>query len=604
MPRLPAARILAATIACVLAAPLAAQEAAPADAPSRAATAPGDGIDLGPLRLRPGLGLTVGYDDNLNLAARDGDASWLWTLSPGVRLEGGSERSRLRATLSADITRHASSPVDDYEDYEDYGIDLAWVDNPRVRHQFTVDAARRFGHDARGTAAREGELGLVDLDVDRFRRDDLGLRYRFGAPGARGRIEVDVRGGEVDYLNNRDLTAFRDRDDAGLGAAFFWRVAPRTSLLVRAERQRFDYELATLDSTESHWFIGAEYEATARSTGAAMVGRASKRFEDPSRSDFDGATWRALGLAPAQLFDLQRQHRRRGRRDQRLRRLHPAPRRHLRLEPRLERAPAQQRRRRLRARVAAPHRPRRPRPLRRDRCRLRPAPLAARRRVVALVRARFERGGVRLRAQRGAVLARGQSVTFIARWLRPAQDPTMRAAILLLLSLLSLLSAVPAWAADDAARGYRLGTGDRIAIAVFGEPELAVEAKVGDSGRIASPFIGELRVAGRTPAEVEKALAEALRGDWLVDPKVSVAIVEYRPFFINGQVRSPGSYAYQPGLTVRKAVSTAGGFTERASERAITLIPEGERDRGKGRTVGLDDPVGPGDILTVGESFF
>lgn len=290
MPCLPTARMLAVAIACVLAAPLAAQEAAPAGAPPSAEQAPGDGIDLGPLRLRPGLGFTLGYDDNLNLAARDGDASWLWTLSPGLRLEGGSERSRLRATVSADITRHASSPVDDYEDY---GIDLAWVYSPRVRHQLTVEAARRFGHDGRGTAAREGELGLVDLDVDRFRRDDVGLRYRFGAPGARGRIEVDARAGGVDYLNNRDLTAFRDRDDAGLGAAFFWRVAPRTSVLVRAERQRFDYDLATLDSTESHWFVGAEYEATARSTGSAMVGRANKRFEDATRADFSGTTWRA-----------------------------------------------------------------------------------------------------------------------------------------------------------------------------------------------------------------------------------------------------------------------------------------------------------------------
>lgn len=190
-------------------------------------------------------------------------------------------------------------------------------------------------------------------------------------------------------------------------------------------------------------------------------------------------------------------------------------------------------------------------------------------------------------------------MTFIARWPRRAQDAGMRALVVLL--LLAMLA--PALA-GEAASGYRLGTGDRVAIAVFGEPDLAVEAKVGDSGRIAYPFVGEVRIAGRTPAEVEKDLADALRGDWLVDPKVSVSILEYRPFFINGQVRNPGGYAYQPGLTVRKAISTAGGLTERASERAITLIPEGERDRGTGRTVGLDDPVGPGDILTVGESFF
>lgn len=170
-------------------------------------------------------------------------------------------------------------------------------------------------------------------------------------------------------------------------------------------------------------------------------------------------------------------------------------------------------------------------------------------------------------------------------------------------ALLLLLPAAAALALE-AAPGYRLGAGDRVAIAVFGEPDLSLDARIGDSGRVAYPFIGEVVVAGRTPREVEQAIGDALRGDWLVDPKVSVSIVEYRPFFVNGQVRNPGGYPYQPGMTVRKAVSTAGGFTERASQRGITLIPEGQRDRGKGRNVGLDDPVGPGDILTVEESFF
>jgi polysaccharide export outer membrane protein len=170
--------------------------------------------------------------------------------------------------------------------------------------------------------------------------------------------------------------------------------------------------------------------------------------------------------------------------------------------------------------------------------------------------------------------------------------------------LLALLLFAAAATALEAAPGYRLGAGDRVAIAVFGEPDLSLDTRIGDSGRVAYPFIGEVVVAGRTPVEVEQAIADALRGDWLVDPKVSVSIVEYRPFFVNGQVRNPGGYPYQPGMTVRKAVSTAGGFTERASQRGITLIPEGQRDRGKGRAVGLDDPVGPGDILTVDESFF
>ena len=286
MPCSGAARLLAAAIACCLAPTAASAQ----DAASPRAPVAGDGIDAGPLRLRPGLGVSLGYDDNLNLAAANADASWLWSLSPALRVEGGDERSRLRATLAGEITRHPSSPVDDYDDW---GLDFAWAYNPLLRHQWVVDGGRRFGHDARGTAAREGALGQADLEVDRFRRDDLGLRYRFGAPGARGRIEADARWGRVDYLNNRDLTAFRDRRDAGIGAAFHWRVAPKTSVLLRGERQRYDYRSATLDSRETHWFVGAEYEASARSTGSALVGRADKRFDDPARADFSGAAWRA-----------------------------------------------------------------------------------------------------------------------------------------------------------------------------------------------------------------------------------------------------------------------------------------------------------------------
>ena len=171
----------------------------------------------------------------------------------------------------------------------------------------------------------------------------------------------------------------------------------------------------------------------------------------------------------------------------------------------------------------------------------------------------------------------------------------------LFVTLLALLLAAVA-SADD--RGYRLAAGDRISINVFGEPDLSVEAKVGDNGRIAYPFIGEVLVGGRTPAEVEQQVATALKGDFLVDPKVSVAVVEYRPFFINGQVKNPGSFPYQPGMTVRKAIALAGGLTERASERGITLIPEGQRDRKQGRSVGLDEAVGPGEIVTIDESFF
>ena len=103
--------------------------------------------------------------------------------------------------------------------------------------------------------------------------------------------------------------------------------------------------------------------------------------------------------------------------------------------------------------------------------------------------------------------------------------------------------------------------------------------------------------------DVEKAVADALRGRYLVNPKVSVFIDEYRPFYMNGMVGKPGMYPYQPGMSVRKAASLAGGFHERASMRKIFVIRESDSSKTPQR-VEVDAEIFPGDIVTVEESFF
>ncbi len=158
---------------------------------------------------------------------------------------------------------------------------------------------------------------------------------------------------------------------------------------------------------------------------------------------------------------------------------------------------------------------------------------------------------------------------------------------------------------DSASNSYHLNAGDVISIVVYGETELSVATRIAVNGRLTYPLLGDLEVSGLTPRQLEQQLTERLRGDYLINPKVSVTISEYRPFFINGQVKSPGSFPYQPGLTVRKAISLAGGLTERGSEKRISIIPEGVKAKGgKARSVKMDEAVGPGDILTVDESFF
>ena len=176
---------------------------------------------------------------------------------------------------------------------------------------------------------------------------------------------------------------------------------------------------------------------------------------------------------------------------------------------------------------------------------------------------------------------------------------------LVLFACLCLACAL-AWAQQDAdvISKYRLGTGDVITITVFGEDDLKKEhIRLTDAGTISYPVLGELPVRGKTVGDLEKMVTEGLRGRYLVNPRVSVSIDEYRPFFINGQVGTSGKFPYQPGLTVRKAVTIAGGFKERASLSKIFVVREGDKSNTPVK-VDLNTPIYPGDMITVEESFF
>lgn len=182
----------------------------------------------------------------------------------------------------------------------------------------------------------------------------------------------------------------------------------------------------------------------------------------------------------------------------------------------------------------------------------------------------------------------------------------MRAIVGLLLALaFSVALAQPAGTARaDVASSYKLGAGDVISIKVFGEEDLSRERiKVSDSGTVPYPVLGELKILGRSVSELEKLVTDGLRGRYLVNPRVSVTIEEYRPFFINGQVDRPGAYPYQPAMTVAKAISLAGGLKERASVNKMYIVREGSGAGGRTK-VDMAAEVRPGDILTIEESFF
>ena len=166
-----------------------------------------------------------------------------------------------------------------------------------------------------------------------------------------------------------------------------------------------------------------------------------------------------------------------------------------------------------------------------------------------------------------------------------------------------LLASPLSFAEGTGLSGYSIGSGDMLSIQVFGEEDLSIEVRLSDAGTISYPFLGELRAKGLSIGELSEIIRSKLADGYLISPSVNVTVLEYRQFFINGEVEKPGGYPYQPGLTLQKAVALAGGFTERASKTKLYVVPDGKEGEDPVR-IKLGTMVRPGDIITVEESFF
>jgi protein involved in polysaccharide export with SLBB domain len=161
-----------------------------------------------------------------------------------------------------------------------------------------------------------------------------------------------------------------------------------------------------------------------------------------------------------------------------------------------------------------------------------------------------------------------------------------------------VIPAAPAMAQS----GYRLGTGDKLKVTVFGEEDASGEYEIDATGAISARLIGRMAVKGMSVSEVEQMLIDQYRSrGFFRNPRISIELVNLRPFFILGEVEKRGSYPYVNGLTVAQAVAIAGGYTYRASRGRITIQRVGAP---KEESATEDTLVYPGDIVRVPERFF
>ncbi len=153
------------------------------------------------------------------------------------------------------------------------------------------------------------------------------------------------------------------------------------------------------------------------------------------------------------------------------------------------------------------------------------------------------------------------------------------------------------------AEAYRLGAGDELGVIVFGEPDLSGEFEIDGSGAFSMPLIGQLDAFQLTVVELEKAIAAKLTEGYLVDPRVNVEVLNYRPFYIVGEVKDGGEFPYISGMHAVRAVAIAGGYTYRANTQKVMITRKGTADEIE-MPASQGTAIYPGDVIRIPERYF
>lgn len=150
---------------------------------------------------------------------------------------------------------------------------------------------------------------------------------------------------------------------------------------------------------------------------------------------------------------------------------------------------------------------------------------------------------------------------------------------------------------------YVLRPTDQIRVQVYNEPNISGDYQIDSSGFVSVPLAGRVKASGVTPAQLEKSLASRLNNGLLKDPRVSIQIAGYAPFYIHGEVKRSGEFPFRPGLTVMDAIATAGGYTYRANEGQVFVRRAGT-DAEQAYPSNSRIAVFPGDNIRIPERFF
>lgn len=237
--------------------------------------------------LFPYMNFSFGRDNNLFLTDTNRRSSNIQIYNPGIKLEVASQQARFGLSYDLNIGRYSQSSADNYTDHKVLGT-AEFVFSSSMGLKLAAEYVQ--GHDARGSTDR-GISGVPD----EYRTTNPSMLFAYGANDAKGRVEVYAGTVDKRYQNNRSSTVGSDRNTDSAGGRFFFRVAPKTALLIEAREDRFDYKLSTSaqDSKERRYLVGVTWDATAATNGTIKIGQIRKDFAVASLKDYSSTGWEA-----------------------------------------------------------------------------------------------------------------------------------------------------------------------------------------------------------------------------------------------------------------------------------------------------------------------
>ncbi len=249
----------------------------------------------GPVFITPTLNVESYYTDNLFRTETDQLSSWVLETRPEVQAWVQNGLNTYSLTYKLEDYRYSKSGDDDFTDHN---LQLDLHQEFTARNSLNLRGEYFNGHEERGSGLIEGELsGLTDnpVEVDWMR---YGGDYTYGTRGSGGRLNLAYDYYDREYQNYRTFTRFRDYEQNAAKGTFFWALAPRTDLLAEVRYADTAYDKrdplnpsGSYDSEEFNYFLGAQWEASARTTGSVRLGWYDRSYDSSGRDNDQGFSW-------------------------------------------------------------------------------------------------------------------------------------------------------------------------------------------------------------------------------------------------------------------------------------------------------------------------